>query len=756
MIFLLLSTNFSLASSETVEKTAQYAGAKVYYPDKINVFEPFKARIIFTNKDLIKNTEEFLLTDCSIPFAVAMGLKSSELETSGKRYKYNKEEEIEIWLSAISDGKLKMIGINGEFKPRECDIWFKGNITNQNYLGLSYEFYPYSFGIKDLPSDFNLKEEEERDLWKRYERKGSDEISLFFNVKGFTKENEFYTFEELKTDTPPGYSLDQNAYTKEQLTLNGKPAVFWHSCKVHESYQETYTGDCNLYASIMMPIGPVWFEMKAKQLNPYESESGMLGAIQDWKSLFLNAVSNVYFESQGKNSDFIIEDSDNDYCGDCKQGYVCGACGNCIKEIKAVNPSEVELETDFEIKNDNKKMLNSIESNLALTIYPNANILHEGEQIDYCDLKFPGLKMKLDAQLKSNESFSGFTSGFPTDKREQEAICEIDFTQSQPNCVFIVSPSDRKKFFADAKEITQEYEFSTYVNGKNERIAAKTTLLPPKNFELSLNSKNNQVQQGSNTVLKITPKGGTTEAVILKTTLIGPGRIGLSSDDINANWILESVTQEDTLQIAYLAPALGNFDIGEELASLSMVDLQTQAAKQIALDAVTIYGGEYVGDIEELVDVGEYSSKIGHLTDAFKATNGARNLVGTDKAIKDMTGEFGDSMGVNDGKGDATWTERAADVGIFGISAAQTAVGVLTFIPNKIPGVDKLSSGVQTAFSAATNIWKANLQYISKSEKIERAQELYYPVVIVVTAQDISGWTTQEMHVFQIAYHQIK
>ncbi len=281
-------------------------------------------------------------------------------------------------------------------------------------------------------------------------------------------------------------------------------------------------------------------------------------------------------------------------------------------------------------------------------------------------------------------------------------------------------------------------------------------MVPPKDLELDLKSKSNQVQQGNTGVLEIKPYGGTTEDIVVKITLLGPGEIGLTSDKINTNWLLKSVKQKELIKVGYMAPPLGNFDIGKELESLSMTKLQTDAAKQIALDAVTAYGGEYVDGIDKLVDAGEYSSKISKLTDAYKVVNGGRNIIGTDKAIKDMTGELGDAMQVTDGKSEATWSENAADAGIIGISVAQTAVGVLTFIQNKIPGVNKLSAGLQTAFSAATNIWKANLQYISKSEKIERAKELFYPAVIVVTAQDISGWTKQEMHIFQIAYHEIR
>lgn len=745
------------AVSALSETTAIRGGAKAYYPPKINVFEPFKVKIVFTDENLIDNLESLSITDCGIPFEVAMGLKESELELSGIQYKYNKKKEVEIWLSAISGGKLDMIGIEGEWKPRGCDISFNGkNITGQNYIGLDIEYYPYSFGVKDLPDDFAIAKQDDRDLWIRYERKGSDEISLLMSLTTFRNGNEFYTFDELKTDTAPGHGLSSDI-PREQLTLNGKPTIFWHSCDTHKrSIDGLYGGNCRLYASILMPVGPVWLEMDAKLKEFVESEAEMLGIIENWKSIFLDAVASVYFESQGKNADFVIEDESDAFCGDCKQGFVCGACGKCIKEADAINPSQVDFSLDIDIKNDNEKILNAIDSNLAITVYPNLEITHNGKRVDYCSLKDPGLEMKIIGRLVSNESYSGFTSGFPTDEREKYSECEVDLKESKPKCVFIVSPSDRKKFFEDALDIVQEYEFEVIVGDKKIMEKAKLTLVPPKRFELDLKSRGTQVQQGHNTVLEVTPKGGTTDNIIVKASLLGPGKIGLSSEEIDMEWVLKSVRNGDTLKIGYAAPPMGNFDIGNELASLSMVDLQKKAAEQIAIDAVTAYGGQYVQDVEVMVDAGKFSSKIGHLTDTFKVVNGVRNIIGVDKAITDTSGELGDAMGLNEGKKGATWSERAADVGIVGISAAQTAVGVLTFVPNQIPGVEKLTAGFQTAFSAATNVWKANLQYISKSEKIERAQELFYPSVIVVTAQDLSGWTIQDMHVFKIAYHEIE
>ena len=106
-------------------------------------------------------------------------------------------------------------------------------------------------------------------------------------------------------------------------------------------------------------------------------------------------------------------------------------------------------------------------------------------------------------------------------------------------------------------------------------------------------------------------------------------------------------------------------------------------------------------------------------------------------------------------RNDKTYTESAAEAGVVGIDILQTGFGMLTFLPNKIPVVGKASAALQTAFSAATNIWKANLKYIAKREKINHAEELFIPIMILITAEDESGWQQTRGYMLQVAYHEI-
>jgi hypothetical protein len=764
-----------------VEEHYRYSNMmKVYAPEIVSIFEPYTIKVHIIDSEKAKDYDLIgIHGSCSIPSEYITGFTKPPFELfDTKHIKYNGEKELEIPLIQIShQGRVDTWGVleNGKNKVifYDCTIRLKkssniNDYSSELYVDFKPDFYKYSFGISDLPQGFNMldpdkntKEEIVTNLYKNYNKQSDNQkISLHMDLNGLDliRGNTDFSYESLSSPSLDKFNLDQGDKIYEGINIGKEKAHIYYKCKNNGGSK--YKPKCDFFGFIFKPFGMVEYSMDATLIEAIEDETFIFE--EDWKRIFIDAIENTYFKSDGKNVDLIFEESEDDYCGDCKQGYVCGACGKCIKETKAIDISQTEISINLKIKNNGKKMLNSVDSNMALTVFPNIIITHDGSKVDYCNLKDPGIKMKIKGELLGNDTYSGFTSGFITDTREKTAICEINFKESNPKCVFIVSPSDRKKFIADAKEFVDEYKFTSSIensvfNGERiEEKIAKIYLRPPKNMEIKLKSRTNQVQQGSTGTLEITPNGGTTEIIIVKVSLMGPGNIGLSSDKLNTNWLLRSVSRKETFKVGYIAPSMGNFDIGKELESLSMTKLQTDAAKQIALDAVTAYGGEYAGNIEALVEAGEYSAKIGHLTDTFKVVNGVRNIKGTEKSINDMTGELGDAMQVNDEKSEATWAENVADAGIVGISVAQTAVGVLTFIPNKIPGVSKLTSGLQTAFSAATNIWKANLQYISKSEKIERAKELYYPVVIVVTAQDLSGWTTQEMHVFQIAYHQVK
>lgn len=757
--------NLALIQSATEEITSNGFDPyiRIYYPDRISQLTSFDLKIDFLDSKLNEEID-FLRFNFEIPFTYILGedkypynieYNEDEFGNSGFRVEYDKQRtmSLPVVVSRRRRQSFVWVGLteNSDISYTSGDLRYDLK-QSEGY----FDSFPEGFELKSSANTNLIRklENENMDiLLKRLEtpHKGKNIVIPSSELLDFGN-YDFFFAQSINTIK----SLDEQA--SHDFSFDGRDGIILSGCFENSNYdveekKDLYVLHCR-YAGILIKENGVYGFRASTQRGKLEEEE------LDLAKAYQVEIMQTVLENYNEKSDFEIEqveiEESNDLCGECKIGYVCGACGDCIRETESVDPKKVDVSFGMNIKNNNAKISNTIDSNLALTVFPDLKLNYNGEAVDYCDLKFPGLKIDIKGELISNLSYSGFTSGFASDKREKEYVCSIDDIQN-PKCVFIVSPSDVKKYFSKEYEnILQKFRFSTEINDNKFSEIAEITLVSPKKMELSLDSKGVEVQQGSIKVLEVEPKSFTRGKIILKTTLMGPGGIGLQSKSLNRNWILKSYPSGEKIKIGYKAPEMGNFDIASELSSLSMVELQKEAAKQIALDAVTAYAGEYAQGIEDLSDLGQISKEAGIIAKEFKAINGVRNLKGIDEAIPGLTDEVSDVTGQNDDRDESTWVENAADVGVVGISAAQTAVSVLTFIPNKIPYVNKLSAGVQSAFSAATNIWKANLKYISKTEKINRARELFYPVAILVTAQDPSGWTIQELKIFKIAYHELK
>ena len=754
-----------MAATEEITTNGFDPYVKIYYPDKIPAGEPFDLKVDFVDREIAENFESLRFTFFP-PFEYVLGEKEYPypIEYQVNKYgsgrfavEYNGEES--MTLPVINRGRSTTATIEMHNPKKDLEI-------THDSTTLRFETIPSEESLQEIPEGFKG---EQNSYQFEYEKKTETE-DISFKIRELVisfspgdiiiPTTELLSFENYNffTILSNWINYDNSDKTETyEFESKGKDGEVYYKCWIYDNSNdhlktEEYTLECRYAGILIKDYGVVGVDGRAK-INKIPDKA-TLQAKEEYYRDVMKSVLIGHTQTQKNSVEEVEIEQNSDLCGECKEGYVCGACGECIRETESYDPKRVEVDVELDIKNNNKKIDDTIKSNVALTVNPDIEITYGDEKVDYCSLKEPGLSMDINGRRLGNESYSGFTHGFVTDEREEEALCEVDF--NEPECVFIVSPSDEKKFFMDAKENVEEYEFTASVKEKEIKEKAKITLVPPEKFEIELNSKGVQVQQGSLKVLEVTPKGGSTDNIIVKATLMGPGKIGLDSKNIKRQWVIESIREGTMLKLGYRAPAMGNFDIGKELASLSMVDLQKQAAKQIAIDAVTSYAGDYVGEIDELADAGKIAEEAGYVAKEYKTVDGVRNLKGVHDSISGMADEVGDASGVNEEKKEATWVESVADVGVVGISAAQTAVGVLSFYPEKIPYVGKLSAGFNSAFSAATNIWKANLQYISKSEKISRAEELYYPVAIVVTAQDISGWTAQEMQIFKIAYHEIK
>jgi hypothetical protein len=350
-------------------------------------------------------------------------------------------------------------------------------------------------------------------------------------------------------------------------------------------------------------------------------------------------------------------------------------------------------------------------------------------------------------------------------------------------------------------DITEEIEFRVEKEGKVLFSDTDNVVLKPIDLDLSISSKGQEVHQDSEKMVNYEVKNKQSKLITTKISLIGPGI--LDDGKYESRVIYANFKPYEKQKLIYHAPNLGNFDIGSELASLSMVDLQTEAAKQIAQDGALAYGGEFFSNLDKaaggtlsseqaaLKGLKEYFKRNPNKYDPQKALKyirainaagseaenaellakaytlykGGYDLSNIPKNTIGLRDDMKAAAGIDDSKNEdasaddpnsrKTWTETGAEYGVTSINILQTGVGILTFLPNKIPVVGDASAALQTSFSAATNIWKANLKYIAKDEKIARAEEKFIPVMLLMITEDESGWQQTKGYILKVAYHEI-
>jgi hypothetical protein len=494
---------------------------------------------------------------------------------------------------------------------------------------------------------------------------------------------------------------------------------------------------------------------------------------------------------------------------DCNEGQVCSVCNECISEKDALQNGDFTFSYKKIMPELSKKtMKNQIteSSILRVTLIPEFKD-NNGKVIDYCKIAMPIIDSPLtvEAEMMLEPSYAGFTLGRADDEREEKYVYTIDnIFQKEHKALFVISPNDRKKEVGAIGEIEELIELRVMLGNKELHSEELEITLLPVSFVVNFNMPHKQIQQGTVRAIKYKIEGKDSKVFFVKQMLAGPGVIfqvkdkkkGAAEEAIHqsSDWVYLTAKPKEQIEFGYQAPKMGNFDIGKAMDSLSMVDLQVEAGKQILQDALLAYAGEYVSGIEdnigdlskmenaqvralgrwyknnpgnfdalraqraakELIDAKKHADNVELVTRSYKLGAGVHSLSGLGGSIEGAGDDLGKALDLDEDTVDGPTTiETAANVGIVAIDVLQLGVGVVTFIPNKIPGVSKLSAGVQTAFSAATNIWKANFKYISEAEKIDRAKELFYPVVIVQIIEDESGWFTSNSIVMQVAFHQV-
>jgi hypothetical protein len=482
----------------------------------------------------------------------------------------------------------------------------------------------------------------------------------------------------------------------------------------------------------------------------------------------------------------------------CSKGRVCNACGKCADEDKVILPNKIDITYSIEPDSTEEKIKNTIFETAVFRVQVSSEITADGKVVDYCDLLYPGPKPSpvLKAEFAGKDDlFAGFTDGRITDVREASTSCNVNIRDPEKQCILITSPNERLKPKELVPIVEEKIQLSV-VEGKEILATGDDDLSlflePSEGPSITFTHGGTQVQQGGKKIIKFKVEDPDSQLVKLHIKVIGPGTLYKPEQTENMDFkqTYMAVDAGEEIELVYKAPEMGNFDIGKAMASLSMVDLQTEAGKQILTDAAfgaVDKGLEKAGEAIKTISGADQAALSGYqkyikmnkdyrsaektskfVMSAAKAkqfeenANGLINIYKAGKGFaNDLPGIYSGATGANkdlssnftDSK--PTTTEKLANAGVTAINIAQLGVSVLTLVPNKIPGVGLLSTGFQVAFSAATNIWKANLKYIAQAEKIDRAEELFMPSIIVVYAEDMSGWSTASAAVLKVAYQQV-
>jgi hypothetical protein len=593
-------------------------------------------------------------------------------------------------------------------------------------------------------------------------------------------------------------------WTKETFTVNGNPAYLTTFCSISGwEKDDKYNGECSFSGEIFFAIGRLSFDMRR-----YDHESKPKAAIEaeveKWKSDAREAIQNIIMDGGKTSGMAVVEEKEEDdgECEtdlECSEDKVCNACGECAAEDEVYGEDEVSLEdVSFKTEFTSKKVLNKIDSLIIARVSPVFKIVNsDGKKISYCDMRQGSFKnLVLHGEIKEEDRYSGFTSGMLYDDRDRTRDRVIDLSEENPKIAFFISPNDREKYVGEIKDIKEHVAF-TLLN-QNDKLYEDEYeyILEAYDSGIEVKTSSKQMQQDSSKAIAFTVKNKFAKDVVVKVKLFGIGGIEEGDPSIKHTVDDEIVTRKSFFdsfkpnkeyKFVYYSPELGNADIGESLAGLSMMKLQKEGATASAIDSLTLGAGHGMEEGAKAISAAEKTSVIA-LAGAkkyFKAIPGAysadkaakvvqdlnyirkyrdnfkkvKDIVDTGNQLYGLSQVYGASSsalkGYEDMKDDVpekSWAEKVGEAGVTGINGLQGAVGGAMLVVGKVPGFGPLG---QAVFSWTTNIWKANFQYIASSEKIDRIQELFWPNIIMIEASDESGWTTRSLLVVKVAYHQI-
>lgn len=230
------------------------------------------------------------------------------------------------------------------------------------------------------------------------------------------------------------------------------------------------------------------------------------------------------------------------------------------------------------------------------------------------------------------------------------------------------------------------------------------------------------------------------------------------------------------ITIRVTPPKLSNFNMLAEMDGLSMWDLQRGTMEGFAMDLVGVGVDarlDSLGDSKKLLEgihakgytentkgvfdrINNYEQSMRTLSSANKLAADSQNAIKLSQLKTNVESHIKDVEDATSGAGEKDWVETGYDWGIGGINILQSTVGAVAMAPGKIPFVGKYAQKVTGKFSLVfnlmTNVWKGNLQYLSKEKKLDRAQEKNIPYPIIVTAVSKDGFEDTDAQVVSVIY----
>ncbi|GEM_PF-3287873 len=245
------------------------------------------------------------------------------------------------------------------------------------------------------------------------------------------------------------------------------------------------------------------------------------------------------------------------------------------------------------------------------------------------------------------------------------------------------------------------------------------------------------------------------------------------SKESGGKWSKETkleVAPNGTVNIAFKAPEVGNFLLNKELEDLSMLALQEGTILQAIADAEAVMMDRFTKkmkgankmidrvqgfglDMDDAKGSKEFMEAMANrqkLLEQWEKINARMNDI-NNAAFASQTQQGASPLG-NDIYEAFTWknkgvVEIGSDAGIAAISLLQTGVGGFAAIAGYLTDGNGQALGIgpekMAVFNLMTNVWKGNLKYVSKVDKMNRAEERKEMIPVIVIAEDESGYTSR-------------